>query len=298
VPSVDANGIRIEYESQGDESAPAILLIMGLGMQLVDWPVELVDALVESGFRVVRFDNRDAGLSTQFDHFPTGPVMFDFLRWGFGWPILSAYRLDDMAADAVALLDELKIARAHVVGVSMGGMIAQLMAIRHRDRVASLTSVMSSTSARVLPQPKLEAFRAITGIPGEDTTMDSLIDYYESLFRTIGSPKFPTPSARMRQMLRHSLSRAHRPRGTQRQMAAILASGDRSLKLPQIAAPTLVIHGDADPLVPVKHGEDTAAKIPGAQLRVIKGMGHDLPPALVPRIAKKVALHCTAAERA
>jgi pimeloyl-ACP methyl ester carboxylesterase len=295
MPSVDANGIRIEYESHGNAADPAILLIMGLGMQLVDWPIELVDGLVEAGFRVIRFDNRDAGLSTQFDGFVSAPLMFDFTRWSFGWPIASAYRLDDMAADAVALLDSLGIERAHVVGISMGGMIAQLMAIRHRERVASLTSIMSSSSARVLPQPRLDALLAVGRLPEANASPDKLLDHYEALFRTIGSPKFPTPPARMRQTLRKNLARAHRPNGTQRQIVAILASGDRSMKLPQIVAPTLVIHGDSDPLVPPGHGQDTAAKIPGAELQIIEGMGHDLPPTLVPRIAKMIALHCAAA---
>jgi proline iminopeptidase len=292
---VRANGIEIEYESLGDETRPVILLIMGLGMQLVTWPDELVEGLVARGFRAVRFDNRDAGLSTQFDDKQVGPLIPAFMRWTFGWPVLAPYTLDDMAADAVGLLDALKIERAHVVGASMGGMIAQLLAIRQRARVMSLTSIMSSTSARRLPQPKLDAFFALTRRPERGADLDTLVDHYVNLFRVIGSPGFPTPLPQMQERLRRGLARAFRPMGTLRQMIAILASGDRSLLLPQITAPTLVIHGDVDPLVPVAHGEDTAAKIPGATLKIIRGMGHDLPPALLPMLTDLIASHCAAA---
>jgi proline iminopeptidase len=294
--SVEANGIRIEYESHGDPARPAIVLIMGLGMQLVAWPDELVEGLLARGFRVVRFDNRDAGLSTQFDEHPAGPIAAAFMRWTFGWPVSAPYLLDDMANDTIGLLDALGIARAHVVGASMGGMIAQLLAIRHRARVASLTSMMSSTSARRLPQPKYDAFFALIKRPARDAGLDDLVDHYVHLFRVIGSPAYATPLPILQERLRRGLARAYRPFGTLRQLLAILACGDRSLLLPQITAPTLVIHGDADPLVPVAHGEDTAAKIPGATLKVIHGMGHDLPPALVPELTELIASHCAAAD--
>jgi proline iminopeptidase len=292
---VRANGIEIEYESLGDATRPVILLIMGLGMQLVAWPDELVDGLVARGFRVVRLDNRDAGLSTQFDDHPSGPLMAAFMRQTFGWPVSAPYLLDDMAADTIGLLDALEIDRAHVVGASMGGMIAQLLAIKWRARVASLTSIMSSTSARRLPQPKLDAFFALTRRPDRESSLDALVDHYVNLFRVIGSPGYVTPLPQLQERLRRGLARAYRPMGTLRQMIAILASGDRSLSLPQITAPTLVIHGDADPLVPVAHGEDTAAKIPGATLKVIRGMGHDLPPALLPELTEMIAAHCAEA---
>jgi len=292
---VSANGIQIEYESRGDAKRPVILLIMGLGMQLVTWPDELVEGLVARGFRVVRFDNRDAGLSTQFDDRHVGPLMPVFMRWTFGWPVSAPYTLDDMAADTVGLLDALNIERAHVVGASMGGMIAQLLAIKWRARVLSLTSIMSSTSARRLPQPKLDAFFALTRRPEGGADLDALVDHYVKLFRVIGSTGFPTPLPQLQERLRRGLARAFRPMGTLRQMIAILASGDRSMMLPQITAPALVIHGDADPLVPVAHGEDTAAKIPGATLKVIRGMGHDLPPALMPMLTDLIATHCAAA---
>ncbi len=295
MPRVTANGIQIEYESHGDPKRPAIVLIMGLGMQLVAWPDEMIEGLVARGFRVVRFDNRDAGLSTQFDDRPTGPLMAAFMRWTFGWSVPAPYLLDDMATDTIGLLDALSISRAHMVGASMGGMIAQLLAIKSRERVMSLTSIMSSSSARRLPQPKLDAFFALTRRPDGEASLDDLVDHYVALFRVIGSPGYVTPLPQLQERLRRGLARAYRPMGTLRQMIAILASGDRSLSLPQITAPTLVIHGDADPLVPVAHGEDTAAKIPGATLKIIRGMGHDLPPALLPQLTELIAAHCAAA---
>ena len=295
MPRITANGVQIEYESHGAPKRPVILLIMGLGMQLVAWPDELIEGLVARGFRVVCFDNRDAGLSTQFDDHATGPLMVAFMRWTFGWPVPAPYLLDDMAADTIGLLDALEIDRAHVVGASMGGMIAQLLAIRQRTRVRSLTSIMSSTSARRLPQPKLDAFFALTKRPDREGSLDDLVEHYVALFRVIGSPGYATPLPQLQERLRRGLARAYRPMGTLRQMVAILASGDRSLLLPRVTAPTLVIHGDADPLVPVAHGEDTAAKIPGSTLKVIHGMGHDLPPALMPQLTELIAAHCAAA---
>ncbi|MGE5339173.1 MAG: alpha/beta fold hydrolase [Gemmatimonadota bacterium] len=296
MPSVAANGIRIEYESHGDPARPAIVLIMGLGMQLVAWPDELIDGLVARRFRVLRFDNRDAGLSTQFDDHPVGPLMSVFMRWSFGWPVAAPYTLDDMANDTIGLFDALGIERAHVVGASMGGMIGQLLAARHRGRVRSLTSMMSTTGARRLPHARLDAFLALVKRPDPEASLDALVDHFVHLFRVIGSPGYETPLPLLQERLRRGLARAFRPMGTLRQMIAILASGDLSMLLPQVTAPTLVIHGDADPLVPVAHGEDTAAKIPGAQLKVIQGMGHDLPPALVPELIELIASHCAAAD--
>lgn len=292
-----ANGIEIEYESHGDASRPPIVLIMGLGMQLVAWPDDLIEGLVARGFRVVRFDNRDAGLSTQFDAHPVGPLVTSFMRFSFGWPVPAPYTLDDMAQDTLGLLDALRIERAHLVGASMGGMIAQLLAIAQPTRVRSLISIMSSSGARHLPPPRLDAFFALTRRPPTGASLDALVDQYVHLFRVIGSPAYETPLALLQERTRRALVRAFRPDGTLRQMLATLASGDRSARLPQITAPTLVIHGAADPLVPVAHGEDTAAKIPGAQLKIVPGMGHDLPPALVPQMIELIAAHCEAADR-
>jgi proline iminopeptidase len=294
---VHANGIEIEYESHGDPSHPTILLIMGLGMQLIAWPDDLVEGLVARGFRVLRFDNRDAGLSTQFDAAAVGPLVSSFMRFSLGWPVPAPYTLDDMARDTLGLLDALSIGRAHVVGASMGGMIAQLLAITQPARVRSLVSIMSSSGARHLPPPRLDAFFALTKRPAAGASLDALVDQYVHLFRVIGSPDYETPLALLQERTQRGLVRAFRPDGTLRQMLAILASGDRSSRLPQITAPTLVIHGAADPLVPAAHGEDTAAKIPGARLAIIPGMGHDLPPALVPQMTELIAAHCAASDR-
>ncbi len=289
------NGITLEVEWHGDQRAPVIVLIMGLGMQLVAWPQELVETLVASGFSVLRFDNRDAGLSTQIDSFQPRGIAGALLRGAVGWPVKAPYKLDDMAADSVGLLDALKIERAHVVGASMGGMIAQILAARYPARVRSLTSIMSTSGYRRLPSPRLEVMATFLRRPPKGASQHALIDHYLHLFSVIGSPGFRSPEAEMRRRLSASLSRAFRPHGTARQMLAIAASGDRTQLLPQITAPTLVIHGEADPLIPVAAGRDTAARIPGARLLTIPGMGHDLPLPLMPTIAQAIAGHCGAA---
>ena len=287
--------IELEYEREGDPRRPTILLIMGLGMQLVTWPQELVDGLVARGFCVLRFDNRDAGLSTQIDAFHPRGIAGALLRGAVGWPVHAPYTLDDMAADTVGLLDALKIERAHVVGASMGGMVAQLVAARHPRRTLSLTSIMSTSGHRRLPTPRLDALTAFMRRPPPGAPLPALVDHYMHLFSVIGSPSYPTPPETMRARLHKSLSRAFRPHGTARQMLAIAASGDRTRLLAQITAATLVIHGEADPLVPVAAGRDTARRIPGARLLTVPGMGHDLPVALVPLLVERIASHCEAA---
>lgn len=288
--------IALEVEQHGDPQRPAIVLIMGLGMQLVAWPDPLVDALVNRGFHVIRFDNRDAGLSTQIDGFRPRHLPTAMLRGAVGWPVDAPYRLSDLAADTVGLLDALGIARAHVVGASMGGMVAQIVAGRHRVRVISLTSIMSTSGARRLPPPRLDALLALTRRPPRGATVEALVEHYIRLFGVIGSPAHPTPQQALRERLHRSLSRAFRPAGTARQMLAILASGDRCAELAAIEAPTLVIHGSADPLVPAAAGRDTARRVRGATLLEVPGMGHDLPPSLLPMLADAIATHCERAQ--
>lgn len=288
--------IALEVERHGDPQRPAIVLIMGLGMQLVAWPEPLVDALVARGFHVLRFDNRDAGLSTQIDQFRPRNLPSAMLRGAVGWPVAAPYRLSDLAADTVGLLDALGIARAHVVGASMGGMVAQIVAGRYRERVLSLTSIMSTSGARRLPPPRLDALLALTRRPPRGATVDTLVEHYIRLFGVIGSPAHPTPQEALRERLHRSLSRAFRPAGTARQMLAILASGDRCDELAAIDAPTLVIHGSADPLVPLAAGRDTARRVRGAELLEVPGMGHDLPPSLLPMLADRIATHCERAQ--
>lgn len=292
--SIVANGVTIEYETHGDPQAPPVLLIMGLGMQLTAWPADFIDGLVEQGWYVIRFDHRDIGLSTKFDHLGAPNLPLAFIKNLLGWPLKSAYTLDDMAADALGLLDALGIAQAHVIGISMGGMIAQILAARHPDRVATLTSWMSSSGRRGLPGPSPAARRALLRRP-DPRDRALLLAHMVHIYGVIGSPAYPTPAKLISERIEASLKRAasvpNNGSGTARQMVAIAASGDRSRLLKTIRCPALVIHGAADPLVPLAAGADTAALIPGAALHVIEGMGHDLPPQLIERLLALIDGH-------
>ncbi len=295
---IRTGGIELEVESRGRAGDPALLLIMGLGLGLKAWPEAFVDALVERRFRVVLFDNRDCGRSTYVDRAPPAALLPLFMRAAVGLPVAGPYTLDDMAADAAGLLEALGLARAHVVGVSLGGMIGQQLAVHHPRRVASLVTIMSSSGAsRLAFAPRMDALLALLRRPPRDAPLPVLVDHFVHLFRVIGSPAFPTPEPLLRQRMEQALGHGYRPDGTLRQLVAVLASGDRSLDLPSIAAPTLVIHGDRDPLVPLAAGEDVAAKIPGARLQVVTGMGHDLAPAVLPILVQAIAGHCGDAHR-
>lgn len=297
MPKVRVNqSIELEFERSGDPLRPTIVLIMGLGMQLTAWPDELVDALVSRGFSVLRFDNRDAGLSTQIDAFRPRGLAAAMLRAAVGLHVDAPYRLSDLADDTIGLLDALGLQRVHVVGASMGGMVAQLVAARHPQRVCSLTSIMSTSGARWLPPPRPAALTALMRRPPSGASVDALVDHYIKLFGVIGSPAHPTPEPHLRARLHRSLMRAYRPAGTARQLLAIIASGDRCADLARIAAPTLVIHGAADPLIPAAAGRDTARRIRGARLFTVPGMGHDLPPSLLHVLAEQIATHCARAD--
>ncbi len=277
MPSVPANGIRIEYESFGDRDAPAIVLIMGLGMQLVAWPEPFCEKLARGGFRVIRFDNRDIGLSTHFDVLPLPKNMvWQLIKARLGLAVRSGYTLDDMAADTVGLLDALGIERAHVVGASMGGMIAQQVAVRYPTRTRSLVSIMSSTGNRRLPAPSREVQKLFLGKPARPGEDASIVDYYVRFFSVLAGPGFVEDAQALRARVEQSIARSYHPAGSARQLLAVLAAGDRSAQLASVRAPTLVLHGDHDPLVPLAAGEDTARKIPGARLKIIPGMGHDM----------------------
>ena len=293
MPKARANGIEIEWDARGPEGAPAILLIMGLGGQLTRWSDALMDAFAAHGFRAIRFDNRDVGLSTKFD----AAGLPDLARIGMqlmtGGKPDAPYTLEDMAADAVGLLDALGIARAHIVGASMGGMIAQLVAAHHPDRVLSLTSVMSTTGNPALPRATAEANAVLMARPaGGD--LDSLVAHSVRAAKVIGSPGYPADDVALAARIRADLERQYYPQGFARQMAAIWANGDRRPVLAGITAPTLVIHGADDPLVPVEGGRDTARAIPGARLVEIPGMGHDLPQPLVGDLVDLIAEHAAA----
>ncbi|APW37063.1 alpha/beta hydrolase [Rhodoferax koreense] len=287
---VKANGISLEVEDTGAPGRPVVLLIMGLGMQLTGWPPALVRALVDAGYRVVRLDNRDIGLSQHFDQLGTPNVLWTATKLRFGLPVRPPYSLRDMALDAVGALDALGIRKAHVVGASMGGMIAQRVALAAPDRVASLTSIMSSSGARHLPPPKPEVLRLMMRRP-VDQSRPGLIDHAVRLFQAIGSPGFPTPEAELRARVAESMDRSFHPAGTVRQMVAVGADVTRALELINLRAPTLVLHGRADPLVPYACGEDTARRIQGARLVGIDGMGHDLPPGVVERLLVELQPH-------
>lgn len=289
MPTATVNGIRLEYETFGDAGAPAILLIMGLGMQLVAWPIPFCDALARHGFRVVRYDNRDIGLSSHFDHLGKPNLIWAILKERLGVPVASGYTLNDMADDAAGLLEVLGIERAHVAGVSMGGMIAQQLAARHAARLRSLTSIMSTTGARGLPPATREAQRVLLSRPRNPNDMRSLVEHYVGVYRVLGSPGFPADPDELRGRLEKSLRRSYHPQGVARQMLAIIAAGDRSAQVRRIQAPTLVIHGDRDPLVPMEGGRDTAAKVPGAKLTIVPGMGHDM--SAWPVLAEAIAEH-------
>ncbi|WP_379553496.1 alpha/beta fold hydrolase [Qipengyuania sp. DGS5-3] len=288
-----ANGIRLEYDEHGDPSNPPLLLIMGLGAQMTLWPIEFVEGLAARGFRVIRFDNRDIGLSHKFEGAKAPSLPWQVLRAKIGWPAKVPYTLSDMAADAVGVLDALGIERAHIVGASMGGMIAQLVAIEHADRVLSLTSIFSTTGDSKLPQAEKSAISALTA-PIKSMEEESLVAHGINVVTHIGSPGYPFDPEKQRERVLAAIRRSVYPPGLPRQLAAIIDDGDRTARLTNVTAPTLVLHGEDDPLVKVEGGRATAAAIPGAKLKTIPGWGHDLPLALVDQIADEIADHAGA----
>ncbi len=280
-----ANGIEIEYETVGDPAARALLLIGGLADQLIHWDDEVCRDLADRGHYVIRFDSRDAGLSTKFDQ--AGVPDLGALARG---ERESPYTLEDMADDAVGLLDALGIPKAHICGASMGGMIAQTVAIRHPSHVLSLISIYSTTGNRNLPPPKPEMMaRLQTPAPWE---REAYIEYMVDLFKAMSGPGFIFDEAWTRMIVTRAYDRSFSPHGTIRQIAAIMTQRNRKRALASLAIPTLVIHGTDDPVVPVEAGIDTAEAIPGARLMLIEGMGHDLPHGGAwPRIVEAIASH-------
>ncbi|QUD87614.1 alpha/beta fold hydrolase [Phenylobacterium montanum] len=285
-----ANGIIIEYDTHGSETDPPLLLICGLGMQMIRWTPAFLQALVDRGFFVISFDNRDVGLSTAFNEAGVPAIADVVASLRRGEKPNVPYRLEDMAADAAGVLDALDISAAHIVGVSMGGMIAQLVAADYPGRTLSLTSIMSTTGNHALPPARQEAMDTLNNRPPspfEDE--EAFLAHSVRSSRVIGSPAYPTPEADLRASALAAVRRSYNPTGFGRQMAAVTATGDRRAKLATITAPTLVLHGTDDPLVPIEGGRDTAANIRGAELVEIPGMGHDLPAALYDRIADAIA---------
>ena len=283
-------GIEIFYEDRGDPSAEVILRVMGLGAQMTLWPDELVAALVGDGFRVIRYDNRDIGLSQKFEGARAPSLPIQVLRKKIGFPAKVPYTLKDMADDGIGLLDALGVERAHVVGASMGGMIAQLMAVHHGDRLASLTSIMSTPGNGKLPQAEKHAIDALVA-PIQSMEEESLVAHGLNIAKNIGSPGYPFDPDQQRERVLLNMRRSVYPAGLPRQLAAIIDDGCRRSRLAKVTVPTLVMHGEADPLVKLAAGEDTAKHISGARLVTIPGWGHDLPLALIPRIASEIAGH-------
>ena len=288
------NGIELEYETFGDRGARPLLLIMGLGAQLLLWEEEFCAELVGRGHYVIRYDNRDVGLSTKLEQAGEPNVLEVMQAAAAGRPVEVAYTLDEMADDAAGLLDVLGLDTAHVAGASMGGMIAQTLVLRHADRVRSLTSIMSTTGNPDLSLPQPDALGALMRPRVKER--DGAIEQAVSLQRTIGGTGFPFDEERTRRMAARSYDRSFYPVGVARQIAAVLASGNRAPVLASVEAPTLVIHGDADPLVPLEGGRDTAQAIPDAELLVIEGLGHEMPPPVWPRIIDAIAEHTEKAE--
>jgi pimeloyl-ACP methyl ester carboxylesterase len=296
---IKANGIDIEIEDTGADGSqagrPVVLLIMGLGMQLVAWPQPMIAALVDAGFRVIRHDNRDVGLSDHFNQLGTPNIIWATLRFKMGLPVTPPYSLTDMAKDSLGVLDALDVSQAHVLGMSMGGMVAQRVALAAPGRVRSLTSIMSSSGARGLPEAQPQVLRALFGRPASREP-EAVLAHYVKIFRLIGSPGFPMEEQALRAQISTSFQRSYNPAGSLRQTLAIGAdTGRRANELGQIKCPTLVIHGHQDPLVPYACGEDTARRIVGAKMVGVAGMGHDLSPGVLARIMPHTLEHLRAA---
>lgn len=266
-----ANGIEIAYETFGNPNARPLLAVMGLGAQMIAWDDDFMEKLAANDFHVIRFDNRDTGLSTKMENAPAPNVQAAMA----GDTSSASYTLYDMAADAVGLMDALAIRKAHIMGASMGGMIVQAMAIRHPERILSMTSIMSTTGARDVGQAKPEAMAVLLAPPPK--TREEAIEMRVSSSKVIGATGFPFDEARVRSLAGRSYDRSNYPVGMARQLVGIVATGDRTEALKQVRIPTIVIHGEADPLVTLSGGQATAAAIPGAKLITIPGMGHDLP---------------------
>ena len=291
--SIRSNGIDLTFDTFGDPGQPPVLLIMGLGAQMIAWDEAFCAELAGRGRWVVRFDNRDIGLSTKFDHAGVPDIGQLMQAAMLGQPVTVPYRLTDMAADAVGLLDALHIPAAHVVGASMGGAIAQTLAIEHPTRLRTLTSIMATSGHPGLPPPTPEAMQALL----TPTPLDypSYLARYLATWNLLRAGRFPLDEARDPVRAKAAFDRGLSPAGVARQLAAIIASGSRREALARVRTPTLVIHGDADPLVPLAHGQDVAAAVPGARIDIIPGMGHALPISMWPRIIDAIEAHTATA---
>ena len=293
MPIAAIDDVTLDYEVHGEPGAPAVLLVMGLGMPAAMWPDEFVRTLLDRGLRVVTFDNRDSGASTRLARLPVPNIGASMTRAMMGLRVTAPYSLTDMAIDAVAVLDAAGIDRAHVIGASMGGMIAQTVAILYPDRVLSLTSIMSTTGDPTLPPATPEAMRVLLTPPPGDR--EGNVGRALEAWKVIGSPGYPFDEPRMRDLFGRAFDRGYNPGGVARQFAAIMKSGDRTTALRNVTVPSLVIHGAADPLIPVAAAHATASAISGAELLVIEGMGHDFPRGTWPPIIAAIGKHAARA---
>jgi pimeloyl-ACP methyl ester carboxylesterase len=286
-----ANGIELAYQEMGEPDGEPLLLVMGLATQMVAWDPEFCSLLVDRGFRVVRFDNRDIGRSTRLDSAGV-PSRIDMMS---GRRASAAYLLKDMARDTVGLMDHLGIDSAHLVGASMGGMIVQTAAIEYPERVRSIVSIMSTTGSRWTGLPSMKAFGVLLSTPPKGR--EAMIERGVRTFKVIGSPGFEFDEERVRDVVGRSYDRGHGAAGVLRQLHAITASGDRTQALRQLQIPATVIHGSRDPLVRPAGGRATARAIPGARLRIVEGMGHDLPRAVWPQFVEEIAATAARADQ-
>ena len=299
---VKANGLDIEVldsaeatQDPAHRQRPVVLLIIGLGLQLIDWPESFVQSLLDAGYRVVRFDNRDAGLSTHLAHLGKPNLIWLGLQLKLGLAAHGPYRLAEMAADTVGVLDALQIDKAHIVGMSMGGMIAQRVALSVPQRVLSLTSMMSSSGARGLPGPQTHVLKAMM-TPVRGKTIEAVVEQHLALFKLLSGTTHAVPDEELRAQIRRSTTRNNDPVGVMRQMVAVASDVSRANLLNRITTPTLVMHGKDDPLLPYACGEDTARRIPGATLVGIDGMGHDMSPVHFNTMAHALIAHLQAAQ--
>ena len=291
MPNIRANNIDIYYEENGPADAPVILLVMGLGAQMIAWPDEFIHGLVSKGYRVIHYDNRDVGLSQRMDGAKTPNLVWTMLKARFGLPVRVPYTLTDMAADGIGLLDALGIDKAHVAGASMGGMIVQLMAANHRERLLSMTSIMSSSGKPGLPGARADIQKSFMVKRPADASRDDAVAFGTELVRSFSYPDPARPENAHAEMTAKAFDRGYYPVGTRRQLLAIIADGSRVERLKKITTPTLVVHGGADPLVPKEGSEDIARHVPGARLEIIDEMAHDLPPSQVGRMVDLIAGH-------
>ena len=291
MPNIRANNIDIYYEENGPADAPVILLVMGLGAQMIAWPDEFIHGLVSKGYRVIHYDNRDVGLSQWMDGAKTPNLVWTMLKARFGLPVRVPYTLTDMAADGIGLLDALGIDKAHVAGASMGGMIVQLMAANHRERLLSMTSIMSSSGKPGLPGARADIQKSFMVKRPPDASREEAVAFGTELVRSFSYPDPARPENAHAELTAKAFDRGYYPVGTRRQLLAIIADGSRVERLKTITTPTLVVHGGADPLVPKEGSEDIARHIPGARLEIIEEMAQDLPPSQVGRMVDLIAGH-------